>query len=119
MSAHGRRRPGLEPVGLAQLGWALLVVGAALIGGLAAATLVHASLTVAVIVSLFAGAIAVLVAFRLPARPPEPESGEPEDQDFGRHRATVRRAAPPLSRDPQAASGGGPALPGCGGSGSS
>jgi hypothetical protein len=80
------------------------VVAAALIGGLAAATLVHASLTIAVIVSLVAGGIAVLVMVRSPPRSPEPQSGEPEDADFGRSPATVRRAAPPLSRDPRAAS---------------
>ena len=90
MSSHGRRRPGSRqapepagpspvgpsPVGPAQLGWALLVIAAALIGGLAAATLVHTSLTIAVIVSVVAGGIAVLAAFRSPARPPELRPGE-------------------------------------------
>ena len=37
------------------------MIAAALIGGLAAATLVHASITIAVIVSVVAGGIAVLV----------------------------------------------------------
>ncbi len=90
MSSHGRRhqRPGLgprpapepagpSPVGPAQLGWALLVVAAALIGGLAAATLVHTSITIAVIVSVVAGGIAVLATFRLPARPPEVRAAQP------------------------------------------
>jgi hypothetical protein len=104
VSAHGRRRLGPERAGRAQLGWALLAVAAALIGGLAAAALVHASLTIAVIVSLVVGVIAALVVFWSPARPPEPESGEPQDADFGRYPATARRAAPPLSRDPRAAS---------------
>ena len=45
------------------------MIAAALIGGLAAATLVHTSLTIAVIVSVVAGGIAVLAAFRSPARP--------------------------------------------------
>ena len=68
--APDRGRP--APVqGPAQLGWALLVIAAALIGGLAAATLVHASLVVAVIVSVVIGAIGVLVVFRSPARSPE------------------------------------------------
>ena len=104
MSSHGRRRQGPGPgpgpgrrqgqepagpspagpapagpslVGLAQLGWALLVIAAALIGGLAAATLVHTSLTIAVIVSVVAGGIAVLAVFRSPARPPELGAGGP------------------------------------------
>ncbi len=99
MSSRGRRRqgPGLaprpgpsqgqepagpspvgpSPVGPSQLGWALLVIAAALIGGLAAAALVHTSLTIAVIVSVVAGGIAVLAAFRSPARPPELRAGVP------------------------------------------
>jgi hypothetical protein len=76
MSSHGRRRPGPEPAGPAQVGWALLVIAAALIGGLAAVALVHTSLTIAVIVSVVAGGIAVLAVFRSPARPPEPMAGE-------------------------------------------
>jgi hypothetical protein len=68
---------GPSPIGPAQLGWALLVMAAALIGGLAAATLVHTSLTIAVIVSVVAGGIAVLAAFRSPARPPELRAGTP------------------------------------------
>ncbi len=68
---------GPSPVGPAQLGWALLVIAAALIGGLAAAALVHTSLTIAVIVSVVAGGIAVLAAFRSPARPPELRAGVP------------------------------------------
>jgi hypothetical protein len=48
----------------------LLVIAAALIGGLAAAALVHTSLTIAVIVSVVAGGIAVLAAFRSPGQPP-------------------------------------------------
>ena len=74
MSSHGRRRqrpaqagPGPAPSsGPVQFGWALLVIAAALIGGLAAATLVHASLTIAVIVSVVAGGIAVVAVFRSP-----------------------------------------------------
>ena len=74
----GWRVPGgPSPAGAAQLGWALLVIAAALIGGLAAATLVHTSLTIAVIVSVVAGGIAVLAAFRSPARPPELRAGVP------------------------------------------
>jgi hypothetical protein len=59
----------------------VLVIAAALIGGLAAATLVHASVVIAVIVSVVVGGIALLAAFRSPghqharpleARPPDP-----------------------------------------------
>jgi hypothetical protein len=78
---------------LAQVGWALLVIAAALIGGLAAATLVHTSLIITVIVSLVAGGIAVLAVFRSPARPPQPMAGEREDDDFGRYPAPRHRLA--------------------------
>ena len=74
---QGQEPAGPSPVGPAQLGWALLVIAAALIGGLAAATLVHTSLTIAVIVSVVAGGIAILAAFRWPARPPELRAGVP------------------------------------------
>jgi hypothetical protein len=99
VSVHGRRRPGPQsvgasPVGPAQLGWVLLVIAAALIGGLAAATLVHTSLTIAVIVSVVAGGIAVLAALRSPARPPELGAGEPGGEDLGRYPAPSRRPAP-------------------------
>ena len=107
MSSHGRRgqrpelgpRPapepgGPSPAGPAQLGWALLVIAAALIGGLAAATLVHTSITIAVIVSVVAGGIAVLAVFRSPARPPELRTGDPAEEDFGRYSASFASAAP-------------------------
>ncbi len=122
MSSHGRRRQrsglgsgpapepvGPSPIGPAQLGWALLVIAAALIGGLAAATLVHTSITTAVIVSIVAGGIAILATFRSPARPPEVRAGEPAEEDFGRYpdpdprtpRTPRRRpAAPPPSQPP-------------------
>ena len=132
MSSHGRRRPdsrqapepvgpppvgpspaGPASVGPAQLGWALLVIAAALIGGLAAATLVHTSLTIAVIVSVVAGGIAVLVAFRSPARPPELRPGEAAEDDFGRYPAP-RRPAPPAAQASRLsqASGADPPAPG-------
>jgi len=47
------------------------VIAMALIGGLAAATLVNASLVIAVIVSVVIGAIGAVVVFRSPAREPE------------------------------------------------
>ena len=113
MSSHGRRRQNPEPAGPAQLAWALLVVAAALIGGLAAATLVHTSVTIAVIVSLVAGGIAVLAMFRSPARPPELTDGDSADADFGRYATAPRRrpvppagydprSVPPAARDPRA-----------------
>jgi hypothetical protein len=69
VSTHGRRASG--PAGPAQFGWAVLVIAMALIGGLAAATLVDASLLIAVIVSLVIGAVGAVVVFRAPAREPE------------------------------------------------
>ena len=100
MSAHGRRRQNPEPAGPAQLAWALLVVVAALIGGLAATTLVHTSITIAVIVSLVAGGIAVLVVFRSPARPPELTNGDPADAELGPYATAPRRRVPPAGYDP-------------------
>jgi len=61
-------RPGSAPL---NSGWALLVIAMALIGGLAAATLVDASLVIAVVVSVVIGAIGAVVVFRSPAREPE------------------------------------------------
>jgi hypothetical protein len=94
VSSHGRRRAGPESAGSgpAQFGWAVLVIAAALIGGLAAATLVHASVVVAVIVSVVAGGVALLAAFRSPSRPPELEAGE--RANAGRHPVTHRQQAP-------------------------
>jgi hypothetical protein len=117
VSAHSRRRPepggtgqpqprpgpaqaGPGPVGPAQIGWALVAVAAALIGGLAADRLVHASLLIAVIVSLVAGGLAAAVLLRLPASSPAPTSGFPDDETRGfptpqgRHAPTLPRAQP-------------------------
>jgi hypothetical protein len=84
--ARGRHEPGPEPGGLArfgparsgparsgpaQFGWALLVIAMALIGGLAAATLVNVSLVIAVVVSVVIGAVGVVAVFRSLAREPE------------------------------------------------
>jgi len=76
--------------------WALLVIAAALVGGLAAAALVHTSLIVTVLVAVIAGVIAIAV-FRSPAGPPD--SSE---------RLTSDRAAPttpvtPVTRVPPVA----------------
>jgi rubredoxin len=69
VSAHGGPKTrGPQPNGPPPVLWALLVVAAALVGGLAAAALVHVSLVVAVIVGVVAGGIAVAV-FRSPGRP--------------------------------------------------
>jgi hypothetical protein len=103
VNSHGRRRQdpvrsGPGPSGPAQFGWALLVIAAALIGGLAAATLVHASLIIAVIVSVVAGGIGVMILFRSPARSPElTAGGRQEDADTGRFPVS-RRPAPPASQ---------------------
>lgn len=122
--AHGSPARGdRAPAGPAQLGWALLVIAAALVGGLAAAALVHTSLTVAVIVSLIAGGITVLVVMRSSGRPPQltgdqaREAGDrrpagTRDVGYGRS-ATARRQpltdkpAPLVSAEPES-----PAFPG-------
>ncbi len=111
MTSHSRRRQQAEPpgppgpaqAGPGQLGWALGVIAAALIGGLAAATLVHASVTIAVIVSVVAGGIGVVALFRSPARPPEPMAGDWADADTGRYPVPGRRQAPRVATAPRAA----------------
>ena len=77
--------------GPARFSWALLVIAAALIGGLAAAFLVDASLVIAVVVSVVIGAIGVLVLFRTPARSPELTASYP---------ATMPRVQPPRAAPP-------------------
>ena len=67
--AHGRR--GRGPAGPAQVGWALLVIAMALVGGLAAATLVNASLVITVVVSLVIGVVGAAAVLRPPAAGPE------------------------------------------------
>ena len=101
MSAHGRPGPGSpgspgspaspdargpQPNGPPPVLWALLVVAAALVGGLAAAALVHVSLVIAVIVGVVAGGLAVAV-FRSSGRPAQwapadpPAAWPPADRD--------------------------------------
>ena len=77
MSAHGRDRRGPQPDGPAPVLWALLVIAAALVGGLAAAALVHVSLIVAVIVGVVAGGIALAV-FRSSGRPAQWPAADPQ-----------------------------------------
>jgi hypothetical protein len=77
------------------------VVAAALIGGLAATTLVHTSKSIAVIVSLVAGGIAVLVVFRPPARRPELTNGDPADAELDPYSTAPRRRVPPPGYDPR------------------
>ena len=104
-SSAGPSPAGPSPAGPApaQLGWALLVIAAALIGGLAAAALVHVSITIAVVVSVVAGGVAVLATFRSPVRPPELRAGEPAEEDFGRYPAlSGRQHAPPAAQPPRA-----------------
>ena len=115
MSAHSRRQPG----GPAQWGWAVVVVVAALIGGLAADRIGHASILIAVIVSLVVGALGIVFLFRSPASAPELTSGYPDDDRTrglqvppGRHAPTgprpqpAPRAAAPAVSPPAAAPGG-------------
>jgi hypothetical protein len=93
---------GPPPPGPAQFGWALLVIAAALIGGLAAATLVHVSITIAVIVSVVAGGIGVAALFRSPARSPELMAGGQQDEETGQY--PIRgRPAPSVPPSPRAA----------------
>ena len=61
--APDRRRPNAA--------WSLLVIVMALIGGLAAAALVHESLAITVTVSVAVGAITVLAVVQWPGRPAE------------------------------------------------
>jgi hypothetical protein len=121
VSAHGRRRtqpgravrPGTQSgpaqSGPAQFGWALVVIVAALIGGLAADRLGHASILIAVIVSLVAGALGVLVLFRSPARPSGLTSGNPEDDETRGFSVPQHRHAPTLPHPPPARRAAGPA----------
>jgi hypothetical protein len=95
VSAHGRRGPG--PAGPAQVGWALLVIAMALVGGLAAATLVNASLVITVVVSLVIGVVGAAAVLRPPAAGPELT---------GHRTATVPRAQPRPAESARAESGG-------------
>jgi hypothetical protein len=61
----GHGRPGSP----ARFLWMLPVIAAALIGGLAAAALVHVSLAIAVAVSVAVAVIAIFAAYRWPGRP--------------------------------------------------
>jgi rubredoxin len=88
MSARGHGghgRPGSSP----QLLWALPVLVAALIGGLAAAALVHVSLAIAVPVSVGIGAVAFFVAVRWPGQPVA-GADQPEGRPVGSHRTPPR-----------------------------
>jgi hypothetical protein len=69
MSTRGRRAHRSEPAGPPEFAWILLVLAAALVGGLAAAALVNVSLIIAVVVSVVAAAIAVLALRMSPALP--------------------------------------------------
>jgi cytoskeletal protein RodZ len=75
-----------------------VVVVAALIGGLAADRLGHASILIAVIVSLVVGALGVLWLFRSPARPSALASDYPEDDETRDFRVPQHRHAPTRPR---------------------
>jgi hypothetical protein len=86
LSSYGRggRRPGrAEPPGVF---WSLLVIAAALIGGLAAAEIEHTSHVTTVIVSVAVGVIAVLVVARWPGRPAELTDDRRQGLDSGPQR---------------------------------
>jgi hypothetical protein len=80
-----------------------VVIVAALIGGLAADRLGHASILIAVIVSLVVGALGVLVLFRSPARPSPVTSGHPEDDETRGFNVPQHRHAPTRPRPQPAA----------------
>jgi hypothetical protein len=109
VSAHGRagsrgprtRRP--QPDGPPPVLWALLVIAAGLVGGLAAAALAHASLIVAVIVGVVAGGIAVAV-FRSSGRPGQRPPGD-------RPWPPAERDGTSAARSRHAPGNGGPASP--------
>ena len=75
-----------------------MIIVAALIGGLAADRLGHASILIAVIVSLAVGALGVLWLFRSPARPPELTADYPEDDETRDFRVTPNRYVPTVPR---------------------
>jgi len=91
---------GAPPDGAPPVLWALLVIAAALVGGLAAAALVHTSLIVAVIVGLVAGGLAVAV-FRSSGRPAQwppgdrPAARPPAERDG----TSAARSRPAPGRD--------------------
>jgi hypothetical protein len=73
----------------------------ALIGGLAAAALVNASLVIAVVVSVVIGAVGAVAVFRSPARAPELSAPRTATLPRARPRsAGMSRAAPPDSYPP-------------------
>jgi hypothetical protein len=78
-SGMGGRRP--TPDRRPNPAWSLLVIAVALIGGLAAAALVHESLVITVIVSVAVGAVTVLAVARWPGTPAELTDGRPEGQE--------------------------------------
>ncbi|HTX25978.1 MAG TPA: hypothetical protein VME19_03035 [Streptosporangiaceae bacterium] len=109
MTSYGRggRRPGqAEPPGVA---WSLMVIAAALIGGLAGAEIEHASLVITFIVSLVIGVIGVLVVARWPGRSAELTDGRHQGLDPGLPRrppadpSAMTRPSPP--RQPPEPSG--------------
>jgi hypothetical protein len=95
---RGRRTPArLEPPGVA---WSLLVIAAALVGGLAGADLEHTSLVITVIVSVAAGAIAVFAVARWPGQPAELTDGRPEGLERGLQRRPPADSAAPTQPYP-------------------
>lgn len=85
----GRRSAQAGPPGVF---WSLLVIVAALVGGLAGAALEHTSLIVTAIVSVAVGVIAVFVVNRWPGQPAELTDPRPEGLERGLQQP--REAAP-------------------------
>jgi hypothetical protein len=111
MSTHGRRSRRPEQGGPPDLAWSLVVIVAALIGGLAAIPLVHTSVVIAVLVSVAAGGIAILALLR-PGRSAELPPGRDADTGFGPVSGSRRPAAPPTQVRPRPVPAAAPAAPG-------
>jgi hypothetical protein len=90
MNSRGRRSHSPVPGDAPQLLWWLGMIAAALVGGLAAARLGHASLLVAVIVSVVLGVVFAMVPW--PGPPRELPAAERESAGFSPPRRTL---APP------------------------
>lgn len=113
MSSRGRGSHSPAPQRPGQVLWWLIMIAAAVIGGLAAATLVHGSLLVAVIVSIVLGAVLAIVPW--PGPPAElPSAGRqhPRSGPLGQAPVSSRAvSASPSSPSSHADTGWSPAQP--------
>jgi len=86
MSSYGPGGPGgrvPRRPGRPNTGWSLLIIAAALIGGLAGDRIEHASLVITVLVSLAVGAIVAFLVVQWPGQPLELTGGRPDGQERG------------------------------------